>query len=196
MAKSKSTAGKISIDGLRTLINKTSGLEVAHNLNEENPTDVKEWIPTGSRWLDSIICRGRLGGIPVGKITEIAGLEGTGKSFMAAQIAANAQKMGITVVYLDAESAIDSGFMQRSGVNLDDMIYVQTQNVEQVMETIEVLMSTGQQRFLFIWDSLAMTPTISDVEGDFNPQSTMAVKARILSKAFQKLTIPHAVSSP
>ena len=192
MAKSKSKAGKISIDGLRTLINKTSGLEVAHNLNEENPTDVKEWIPTGSRWLDSIICRGQLAGIPVGKITEIAGLEGTGKSFMAAQIAGNAQKMGITVVYLDAESAIDSGFMQRSGVNLDEMIYVQTQNVEQVMETIEVLMASGQQRFLFIWDSLAMTPTISDVEGDFNPQSTMAVKARILSKAFQKLTIPLA----
>ena len=174
MAKSKSTAGKISIGGLRTLINKTSGLEVAHNLNEENPTDVKEWIPTGSRWLDSIICRGKLGGIPVGKITEIAGLEGTGKSFMAAQIAGNAQKMGITVVYLD------------------EMIYVQTQNVEQVMETIEVLMASGQQRFLFIWDSLAMTPTISDVEGDFNPQSSMAVKARILSKAFQKLTIPLA----
>ncbi len=80
MAKSKSKAGKISIDGLRSLINKTSGVEVAHNLREANPTEVKEWIPTGSRWLDSIICRGRLAGIPVGKISEIAGLEATGKS--------------------------------------------------------------------------------------------------------------------
>ena len=90
MVKSKSKAGKISIDGLRSLINKTSGVEVAHNLREANPTEVKEWIPTGSRWLDSIICRGRLAGIPVGKISEIAGLEATGKSFMAAQIAASA----------------------------------------------------------------------------------------------------------
>ena len=107
MAKSKSQAGKISIDSLRTLINKTSGAPVAHNLREANPTEVKEWIPTGSRWLDSIICRGKLAGIPVGKITEIAGLESTGKSFMAAQIAANAQKMGMNVIYMDSESAID-----------------------------------------------------------------------------------------
>ncbi len=99
MAKSKSKAGKISIDGLRSLINKTSGVECAHNLNQANPTEVKEWIPTGSRWLDSIICRGKLAGIPVGKIVEIAGLESAGKSYMAAQVAANAIKMDIDVVY-------------------------------------------------------------------------------------------------
>lgn len=91
MARNKSTAGKVSIGDLRSLINKTSGMEVAYNLKDENPTEVKEWIPTGSRWLNSIICRGKLAGIPVGKISEIAGLEATGKSFMAAQIAGNAQ---------------------------------------------------------------------------------------------------------
>ena len=62
------------MDGLRSLINKTSGVNVAHNLKEANPTEVTEWIPTGSRWLDSIVCRGQLAGIPVGKFTEIAGL--------------------------------------------------------------------------------------------------------------------------
>ena len=129
MAKSKSKAGKISIDGLRSLINKTSGVECAHNLNQENPTEVKEWIPTGSRWLDSIICRGQLAGIPVGKFTEIAGLEATGKSFMAAQIAANAQKMGMNVVYMDSESAIDPGFLERTGCDLENLIYVQAQSV-------------------------------------------------------------------
>ena len=92
---------------MRSLINKTSGVNVAHNLREANPTEVKEWIPTGSRWLDSIICKGQSAGIPVGKFTEIAGLEATGKSFMAAQIAANAQKMDMLVVYMDSESAID-----------------------------------------------------------------------------------------
>ena len=70
MPRAKSTAGKVSIGDLRSLINKTSGMDVAYNLNDENPTEVKEWIPTGSRWLNSIICRGRLAGIPVGKIPE------------------------------------------------------------------------------------------------------------------------------
>tara|TARA_R110002051_G_scaffold30008_2_gene69521 strand:+ start:1935 stop:3068 length:1134 start_codon:yes stop_codon:yes gene_type:complete len=190
--KAKSDAGKISISGLRELINKTSGIEVAHNLNEANPTEVKEWIPTGSRWLDSIICRGKIAGIPVGKFIELAGLESTGKSFMAAQIAANAQRMGMTVIYMDAESAIDPSFMERAGCDLETLIYVQVQSVEHVLETVENILGSGQQRVLFIWDSLALTPTISDIEGDFNPQSTMAFKARVLSKGMSKLTIPMA----
>jgi len=73
---------------MRDMINKKAGQSVAHNLTEENPTQVTDWISTGSRWLDSITCRGKLAGIPVGKIIEIAGLEATGKSFLAAQIAA------------------------------------------------------------------------------------------------------------
>ena len=90
MAKAKTTkAGKLNLSDMRALINKRAGLNVAHDLTEQNPTEVKDWIPTGSRWLDSIVCRGQLSGIPVGKVVEIAGLEATGKSYMAAQIAAN-----------------------------------------------------------------------------------------------------------
>ena len=107
--------GKLSMADMRKLINKRAGMTVAHNLNEENPTEVTDWIPTGSRWLDSIICKGKLAGIPVGKVTEIAGLEATGKSYMAAQVAANAQKMGMIVVYFDSESAIDPSFLERAG---------------------------------------------------------------------------------
>jgi recombination protein RecA len=194
MAKSKSKAGKLTISDMRSLINKTAGLEVAHNLKEANPTEVKEWIPTGSRWLDSIICRGQIAGIPVGKISELAGLTATGKSFMAAQIAAQAQKMGMTVVYFDSESAIDPAFLQKIGCDLDSLLYVQAQSVEHVLETIEAILDTGSERTLFIWDSLALTPAISDVEGDFNPQSSMAVKARILAKGMSKLTVPIANS--
>jgi len=193
MAKSKKQApGKISAESLRKLINKSVGLNVAHNLKEDNPTKVIEWIPTGSRWLDSIICKGQIAGIPVGKVVEVAGLTQTGKSFMAAQIAANAQKMGITVVYMDSESAIDPSFLERIGCDLEDLIYVQVQSVEQVLETVENILSSGMERVLFIWDSLALSPTISDVEGDFNPQSTMAMKARILAKGMSKLTVPIA----
>jgi len=176
---------------MRKLINKKAGMNVAHNLKEENPTQVTQWIPTGSRWLDSITCRGKLAGIPVGKITEIAGLESTGKSYMAAQIAANAQKLGIDVVYFDSESAIDPSFLENVGCDLDRLLYIQATSVEFVLETIEELLGSDSQ-LLFIWDSLALTPAISDVEGDFNPQSSMAVKARILAKGMAKLTLSIA----
>ena len=183
--------GALDISAIRGIINKKAGREVAHSLQDNNPTEVNEWIPTGSRWLDSIICKGKLAGIPVGKISEIAGLEATGKSFMAAQVAGNAQKMGIDVVYFDSESALDPSFLERAGCNLERLMYVQAESVEFVLETIEELLGTGN-KWLFIWDSLALTPSISDVEGDFNPQSSMAVKPRILSKGMAKLTIPIA----
>ena len=194
MAKRKNTkAGNLSIDDLRSLVNKKAGMEVAHDLNDENcPTIVKEWIPTGSRWLDSVIAKGRLAGIPVGKITEIAGLEATGKSYMAVQIANNAQKMGIDVIYFDSESAIDPSFLEAAGCDLSKLLYVQATSVEFVLETIETLLESNQNRMLFIWDSLANTPAVSDLEGDFNPQSSVALKARILSKGMSKLTVPIA----
>ena len=190
--KAKTKAGRVSMQDLMTLVNKKAGRNVAHDLTGDNPTSVKEWIPTGSRWLDSIICKGRVAGVPVGKVTEIAGLESTGKSYMAAQIAANAQKMGKLIVYFDSESAIDPSFLERAGCNLEQLMYVQASSVEFVLETIEELLGATDEQLVFIWDSLAFTPSISDVEGDFNPQSSMAVKARILAKGMSKLTIPLA----
>jgi recombination protein RecA len=192
MAKAKAKAGRVSMADLRAMINKKAGRDVAHDLREDNPTEVKEWIPTGSRWLDSIICKGKYAGIPVGKVTELAGLEATGKSFLAAQIAANAQKMGINVIYFDSESAIDPDFLVRAGCDLEDMMYIQAQSVEFVLETIEDILGATDDKVLFIWDSLAFTPSISDVEGDFNPQSSVATKARILAKGMSKLIVPLA----
>jgi recombination protein RecA len=194
MGKKKDKAGRLSIDDMRTMINKKAGVSLAHDLTEENPTAVTEWIPTGSRWLDSIVSRGKLSGIPVGKVVEIAGLEASGKSYMAAQVAANAQKMGIDVIYFDSESAIDPTFLERAGCDVGRMLYVQAQSVEFVLETIEDLLGSNDTQMLFIWDSLALTPAISDVEGDFNPLSSMAVKARILAKGMSKLTVPIANS--
>lgn len=194
MARRKEVkAGRLSIDQMRQLINKKAGMQVAHDLNDENnPTNVTDWISTGSRWLDSMICRGKLAGIPVGKITEIAGLESSGKSYMAAQIAGNAQKKGIDVVYFDSESALDNSFLERIGCDVSNILYIQATSVEFVLETIEELLKSNENRMLFIWDSLALTPSVSDIEGDFNPQSTMAVKARILSKGVSKLLVSIA----
>jgi recombination protein RecA len=192
--KNKEQAGKVSVEHLRDLLNKKSGREVAFDLQEDNPTEVNEWIPTGSRWLDSIICRGKLAGIPIGKVSELAGLEGSGKSYMAAQIAANAQKLGIDVVYFDSESAIDPEFLAKAGCNMSSLIYVQAESVEFVLESVEDLLKTNPNRMLFIWDSMALTPSKTDIEGDFDPQSSMAVKARILAKGLSKLIQPIANS--
>ena len=187
-------AGKIDINAMKKFVNKKVGLDIAHDLNKDNPTEVKEWIPTGSRWLDSIVCRGKMAGIPVGKITELAGLSSAGKSYMACQIAAQAQKKGHCVVYFDAESAIDPLFLENSGIDINNsFLYIQAVSVEKTLETIEDLMSQyPETQFLFIWDSIAATSSEKDLEGDFNPQSSMAVKPRIFAKAFPKLTIPLA----
>ena len=67
MAK-KAKVGRVPIRDLMKLVNKKAGRTVAHDLTGDNPTKVKEWIPTGSRWLDSIICKGQVAGIPVGKV--------------------------------------------------------------------------------------------------------------------------------
>ena len=134
--KKATNTGKLSMSEIRNIVNKKAGRDVAHSLVGENPTEVKNWIPTGSRWLDSIICKGKLAGVPVGKISEIAGLEATGKSFMAAQIAGNAQKMGIDVVYFDSESALDPSFLERAGCDLENLMYVQAESVEFVLETL------------------------------------------------------------
>ena len=195
MATKKTTTtknGKLSISQLKDIINKKAGNEVAFNLTDDNPTDVSGWIPTGSRWLDSIICKGKMAGIPIGKVSEIAGLSASGKSYMAAQIAANAQKMDIDVVYFDSESALDSEFLANAGCDVKNILYVQATTVEFVLETIEELLGTAENRMLFIWDSLALTPALADIEGDFNPLSTMAQKPRILSKGMSKLVQPIA----
>lgn len=193
LKKKEQAVGTLSGTDIRTLINKKTGQNLAFSLKDENPSEVIGWIPTGSRWLDSMICKGRYAGIPVGRIVEIAGLEGSGKSYLAALIAAHAQKMGMKVVYFDSESSVDPEFIQKVGINLDDdtYTYVQAQSVEFVFETIEAL--TQVENVLYIWDSFANTPTKADMEDpSFDPNASMARKARIASLGMAKLTLPIA----
>ena len=193
MAKKKNTNGRIDTTSLIDLINKKAGETLAYDLTKENTTEVKEWIPTGSTWLNKIICVGNPnGGIPVSKITELAGLEGSGKSYMAAQIAANAQKMGIEVVYFDSESALDPAFLEQAGCDVGKIAYTQAKTVEFVFETMEMLLGETDKKMLFVWDSVAQTPTRKMLDEDFDPQSSIGYKARLLSKAMKKMTIPLA----
>jgi recombination protein RecA len=185
--------GKLSSSDVLKMINKKAGRTIAFAGDQENPADIKDWIPTGSRWLDSIICRGQLAGIPVGRVTEIAGLESSGKSYMAGQVAREAQKKNIKVLYFDSEQTMTSEFLVKLGCDMEgdnQIIIVQPDDIEMVLETVEICMSNDpDSRYLFIIDSLAMTPCRADLEKDFNPQSSMAQKPRVLSLGMQKLTV-------
>ena len=183
--------GKLSSKDILKMINKKAGRTIAFSGDQENPADIKDWIPTGSRWLDSIICRGQLAGIPVGRVTEIAGLESSGKSYMAGQIAHQAQAKDIKVLYFDSEATMTSEFLVKLGCDMEgdnQILIIQPDDVEQVLETIELCMANDpDSRYLFVLDSLAMTPCRADLEKDFNPQSSMAQKPRVLSLGMQKL---------
>lgn len=186
--------GKINIQDLKKNLNKMSKEKIAWTLDEEeNPTDIVDWIPTGSKWLDAIVAHGLEGGIPVGRIIEIAGLESTGKSFMAAVIAKNAMAKGIGVVYFDSENALSSKFLQRIGVDIENMLYVPAESCEFVFKTINRMIKTlGVTNYLFIWDSLAMTPTEKDIEDidNFDPMSSISMQARVVTKGVKKLVVP------
>ena len=183
--------GKLSSNDIMKMINKKAGRQIAFSGDQENPADIKDWIPTGSRWLDSIVCRGQYAGIPVGRISEIAGLESSGKSYMAGQIAREAQKKNIKILYFDSEATMTSEFLEKLGCDMgeeNEIIILQPDDVEQCLETIELCMANDpDNRYLFVWDSLAMTPCRADHEKDFNPQSSMAMKPRVLSLGMQKL---------
>jgi recombination protein RecA len=193
-AQTDTKTGKLDPAEIRALLNKKAGRDIAFSLENENPSEVVDWIGTGSTWLDAIIDgqTGKRAGIPVGRISELAGDTASGKSYMAAQIAANAQRKGMDVIYFDSESAIDPTFLERAGCDLSRLIYMQAENVEGVLEQIELLLTSNSNKMLFIWDSFAFTPSLADINGGFDPMSQMAVKPRITALGLSKLIQPIA----
>jgi len=162
-------------------------------LSTSENSAVDMWIPTGSRWLDSIINAGSMAGIPTGKITELAGEESTGKSYLGMQIAKNALDMGLMVVYLDSESTYDDTFMEKVGIDPENerFIHAPAGTVENVFEVIDDMTKEAieaETRVVVIWDSVANTPSKVEMAGDFNPNSSVAVTPRIISLGFKKLT--------
>lgn len=189
-------AEKDRFQKMRDAINKAAGKEISYNLNEKNPTKVVKWISTGSRWLDSIICskdqlpEDGLGGLPVGRIVELAGLESSGKTYMAAQIAVRAQKMGFDIIWSDGEFQLSPDFFEKMGMDLNAFIFNVGWTLEDIFENIEFLLGFDRVPKLFIIDSVAATPTRRAIDGGFDPLSQIADKARVLSLALQKLTTP------
>lgn len=159
----------------------------------DNPTDVKDFIPTGSTLLDYIMTNRRGGGIPVGKLTEIIGEEASGKSLLLTQILANTQKKGGLAVLFDEENALNPEFAERVGLDIQKLVYMQAGCVESVGENIEKIINLARskdvKRIITIgWDSVAATPPKAELEGDYDPNSRVGLQAKAIAKMLRKLT--------
>ena len=114
-----------------------------------------EIIPTGNYELDRIL---GVGGLPTGRITEIYGGEGLGKSLLALMLTANAQKAGHKVLYIDAECDLDPTWAQKMGVDMDNLLICQPDYAEQGLDIAETLLKTGEIKLIIIDSVAAMTP--------------------------------------
>jgi len=176
-----------AIDAKLKAMRKKYGEWSAGILADAEWPDVKEWISTGSTWLDSIIKEGvGCAGFPVGRCTEVGGLSGTGKSYLAAVAIKNAQQKGFLCILCDSEMSADTTFMTSLGVDTEKLIYIGLQDVEMFFEILEDLMDLDERLFV-VWDSVANTKAREEEDKSFSPGSSMAVKARTISKGFAKI---------
>jgi recombination protein RecA len=168
--------------------------KVAYFLDDgANPTDVVDWISTGSTILDLAIANKPNAGVPVGKITELNGLEGSGKSLIGAHLLTSTQKKGGVAVYIDTESAVSPEFLDAIGIDTQNMLYVHLETVEEVFETIETIVTkireSDKDRIVTILvDSLAAASTKVEMDADFDKDGWATAKAIIISKAMRKIT--------
>ena len=142
-----------------------------------------EAIPTGSLSLDMAL---GIGGVPRGRVIEIFGAESAGKSTLAHHIMAEAQKMGGTAAYIDAENALDPSYASNLGVNLADLLVSQPDTAEQALEITEYLVRSGAVDVVVI-DSVAALVPRAELEGDMG-DSHMGLQARLMSQALRKLS--------
>ena len=170
-------------------------MKVAYFLDgsDTTPTDIKEFISTGSTMLDLAIANKPNGGIAVGRITEINGLESSGKSLIGAHILAETQKKGGVAVYIDTENSVSEEFLKVLGIDTTQLLYLQLQTVEQIFQAIEEIVlkvrEAEKDRLVTILvDSLAAASTQVEIDADFEKDGWATSKAIIISKAMRKIT--------
>jgi recombination protein RecA len=150
----------------------------------QNETSIDvEAIPTGSLGLDLAL---GIGGLPKGRIIEIFGPESSGKTTLALQCLAEAQKRGGTCAFVDAEHALDPIYARKLGLNLDDLLISQPDTGEQALEITDTLVRSGAVDVLVVDSVAALTPK-AELEGEMG-DSLPGLQARLMSQALRKLT--------
>jgi recombination protein RecA len=139
-------------------------------------------IPTGSLALDAAL---GIGGVPRGRIVEIFGPESSGKTTLALQIVAEAQRMGGIAAYIDAEHALDPTYAARLGVDIDEILISQPDTGEQALEIADMLIRSGAIDVIVV-DSVAALVPRAELEGEMG-DTTVGLQARLMSQAMRKL---------
>ena len=178
-----------------SLNKKFKDYKVAYFLDgtDNTPTDIKEYISTGSTMLDLAISNRPDGGIAVGRITELNGLESSGKSLVGAHLLAETQKKGGVAVYIDTETAVSEDFLEVIGVDVNNMLYLHLETIEDIFEAIEEIVTkvreSDKDRLVTILvDSLAAATTKVELNADYDKDGWATSKAIIISKAMRKIT--------
>jgi recombination protein RecA len=168
--------------------------KVAFFLNDdEAPTNVDGWVSTGCAMLDVAISNRPYGGLPVGRITEITGLEQSGKSLVSAHLLAETQKQGGVAVLIDTETAVSRDFLEAIGVDVSKLLYVTADSVEQIFDftetIIEKVRETSKDKLVtIVVDSVAAASTTNELASDYKKDGYATDKAIIISKAMRKIT--------
>ncbi|MBT5862754.1 MAG: recombinase RecA [Gammaproteobacteria bacterium] len=142
-----------------------------------------EAISTGSIGLDVAL---GIGGLPKGRVVEIYGPESSGKTTLTLQVIAEAQKVGGTAAFIDAEHALDPSYAEKLGVNVDELLVSQPDTGEQALEITDMLVRSSAVDIIVIDSVAALTPK-AEIEGEMG-DSHMGLQARLMSQALRKLT--------
>ena len=151
-------------------------------LRETRPVDV-DVIPTGSISLDLAL---GVGGVPRGRVIEIYGPEGSGKTSLALHIMAEAQKQAGVGAFVDAEHALDPDWAKKIGVNVDDLLISQPDSGEQALQIVETLVRSGEVDVIVI-DSVAALVPQAEIAGEMG-EFQIGLQARLMSQALRKLS--------
>ncbi len=185
--QAKKTTGNAS-DSIMDAIRSAFGKDAAQLMSDGNPSEVKEVIPTGIEVVDRHLLG--CGGFPVGRITELYGESGTGKTSLVLATCAQAQAMGGTVLLADTENALATERAETFGVDLSRLILLQPSHLEETLAQIETCLTAipdGAPPTLLVWDSIAATPTKAEVEEGIAGSPAFDSRAKLLSKGMRRL---------
>jgi recombination protein RecA len=164
-------------------IEKQFGKGSIMRLGANNIVAPVESISTGALSIDYAL---GIGGVPRGRVIEIFGPESSGKTTLALQIIAEAQKKGGTAAFIDAEHALDAAYAKKLGVDLDNLLVSQPDNGEQALEIVEVIIRSNSVDVVVV-DSVAALVPRAEIEGEMG-EAQMGLQARLMSQALRKLT--------